>query len=141
MERVDVTSIIESRGSGATLTASSMSRLFWRCKRLFGRRVVATFILPHLTYPDIIVLPQQRSVSWLQTRQLTPGSFRGCSCVLLHARQHYADSNASILRNFYRKKKQLLQQLGIRVLDIHFSDMMLSSNSRLDMLLRQIDSD
>lgn len=96
------------------------------------------FVLPYLTHPDIIILPKGQDVLWLKTRKLVPGSFDGCTIVLLESRQHFADYGTSVPRNFFATKKHLLQKLGFRLLPIHFSDMGNVSDVILDQYLSKL---
>lgn len=126
--RVDVGIVMDKRSRPDTFTASNMKRLFWLAKDRFGARAVFAFILPYANFPEIVILAKDQDIAWLKTRKLVPGAFTGASIFNFETRQHYADNQTSIPRNYHSCKKKLLQKLAFTVVTVNFADISLMSD-------------
>lgn len=92
-----------------------------------------------MTFPDIIILPKDKDVMWLKTRTLIRDAFSGCTIIQLETRQHFADSNTIVPRNFFTTKNRLLDKLGFEILPVHFSVVNNASNRVLDQMLSKVE--
>lgn len=133
--RADIGLVMDKRSRPNTFTPTHMKSLFWKCKEKFGERIVYAYILPYVKFPEIILLGEGQDAEWLKTRKLVPGAFAGSSCISVGTRQQYADSESKVQRNFYTRKKQLQEKLGLRTVTIHFADLSTLTDDLLDQYL------
>jgi hypothetical protein len=87
-------------------------------KQIYKDQVYSCRILPHSSYPDVVVMPRKVKPSDIKPFPLQPGSVTEGSVISLRHVTQYVDYENDRLRGLPSMKLRLLKKMGFKIVEL-----------------------